>query len=219
MSNYILKYSRGNEVKYISHLDFIRTFHRTVRRTNLEMAFSQGFNPHPVMTVALPLSVGVTSESEYMKIGFAKDYEEDYIKDTLNNALPIGFKILGVKKAEGKNPDLTKIDKIQYLVEIETKNTVDLDIKAFLQNEEIIIPKKSKSGIKDANIKPYIYEISVLKTHDNVITMSMCLAAGSSYNLKPDHVIDAFSKYIDGFNIDFFSVHRVSMLAKDKEYL
>ena len=65
MSNYVLKYSRGEEVKYISHLDFVRMFHRAVRRAGLPMSYSHGFNPHPVMTVAMPLSVGVTSDVQY----------------------------------------------------------------------------------------------------------------------------------------------------------
>ena len=90
MSNYVLKYSRDERVKYISHLDFIRTFHRTVRRAGLLMSFSQGFNPHPVMTIAMPLSVGVTSDSEYIKIGFQEDYSEQEIMEKLNVSLPVG---------------------------------------------------------------------------------------------------------------------------------
>lgn len=74
MSNYILKYSRDERVKYISHLDFVRLFHRTVRRTGMNFMFSNGFNPHPIMMVAQPLSVGVTSDCEYMKVGFDGDY-------------------------------------------------------------------------------------------------------------------------------------------------
>ena len=77
MSNYVIKYGRDDRVKYISHLDFMRCFHRAVRRSELNFAFSQGFNPHPIMTVAQPLSVGVTSECEYMKVGFDGEYSEN----------------------------------------------------------------------------------------------------------------------------------------------
>jgi len=116
MSKYILKYSRGEEVKYISHLDFVRFIHRVIRRADLPMEFSQGFNPHPIMTVAMPLSVGVTSDSEYMKIGFSKDFPEEYIKDTLNNNMPNGFKILAVRKDEGKKYDFSKLNTAEYVV-------------------------------------------------------------------------------------------------------
>ena len=102
MSNYVLKYRRGEEVKYISHLDFVRMFHRAVRRSGLPMAFSQGFNPHPIMTVAMPLSVGVTADGEFMKIGFEGEFSEAEIKSALNTALPPGFEILRAKKVAGK---------------------------------------------------------------------------------------------------------------------
>ena len=64
MAKYILKYGRDDRVKFISHLDFVRCFHRAVRRSSLNFEFSQGFNPHPVMTIAQPLPVAVTSKCE-----------------------------------------------------------------------------------------------------------------------------------------------------------
>ena len=73
MAKYIVKYGRDDRVKFISHLDFVRCFHRAVRRSKLNFEFSQGFNPHPVMTIAQPLPVCVTSQSEYMKVGFVTD--------------------------------------------------------------------------------------------------------------------------------------------------
>ena len=111
LSNYVLKYARDERVKYISHLDFIRMFNRTVRRAGLEMSFSHGYNPHPIMTVAMPLSVGVTSDGEYMKIGFDGEYTEEEIKNRLNEAFPKGFSIIGICRTEGKQHDFSKLDR------------------------------------------------------------------------------------------------------------
>lgn len=219
MSNYIIKYSRGEAVKYISHLDFVRMFHRTVRRTDLQMEFSHGFNPHPVMTVALPLSVGVTSDGEYMKIGLTDQYSEQEIQQKLNDSLPEGFQVLAVKKIEGKEIDLTKINRAIYRVEVELDQMPPLDIVSFLENAELKVMKKSKSGIKEANIRPYIYQLELEKTEGNTITLSMCLAAGSSYNLKPDTVLDAMTNYIPDFQPVFYTVHRICMLADDLDFL
>lgn len=219
MSNYVLKYARGEEVKYISHLDFVRMFHRAVRRSGLEMAFSQGFNPHPLMTVALPLSVGVTSDGEYMKIAFAQDYKEEHIAAKLNDALPKGFKILRAKRVEGKELDLTKIDRADYIVIAELENERVPDIQAFLENEQINVMKKSKSGVKEADVRPYIYKLELKEADGRLIMLSMRLAAGSSYNLKPDTVLDAMEKYCGDIKIMFKSVHRAAMLCGDTEYL
>lgn len=217
MSKFVLKYGRGEEVKYISHLDFVRFIHRVIRRADLPMEFSQGFNPHPIMTVAMPLSVGVTSDSEYMKIGFDGDFSEEYIKNTLNDNMPKGFKILAVRKDEGKKYDFSKLDRAEYIVKIETKST--FDVKAFLENQELKVMKKSKSGIKESDIRPYIHNISEVSKDDNSLTLKMCLAAGNIYNLKPETVIDAMEKYSNDFKAEFFVVHRAKILAGNKELI
>lgn len=218
LSNYVLKYARDERVKYISHLDFIRTFHRAVRRAGLSMAFSEGFNPHPIMTVAMPLSVGVTSESEYVKIGFSEDYKPDEIKSRLNKTFPDGFEILEVVKTEGKTHDFAKLDRAVYLVDAEMGGT-DFDAKEFLKNEELLVMKKTKSGEKEADIRPYIYDLEVTEKTENTMKLKMCLAAGNIYNLKPDTVISAMEKYTEGLKVEFFCVHRAKILAGDKELI
>lgn len=179
--------------------------------------FSQGFNPHPIMTVAQPLSVGVTADGEYMKVGFDGDYSEEDIKNTINAALPPGYIIQAVRKVEGKEIDLTKLDRAMYTVEAETEGEPDVD--AFLKNSELTVPKKTKSGVKDSDIRPYIYALTANKVSDNVTVFTMCVAMGSVYNLKPDTVIDAINKYAESFSVGFFKVHRNSMLMGDVDFL
>ena len=219
MSNYVLKYSRDERVKYISHLDFIRTFHRAVRRADIPMSFSHGFNPHPIMTIAMPLSVGITSGGEYMKIGFECDYSEREIMDKLNESLPLGFKILAIKKTEGKELDFAKLDRAVYNVEAECNNPSLFDAETFMQNKELKVMKKSKSGVKEADIRPYIYDFRTDSVSGNVINLTMCLAAGNTYNLKVDSVIEAMEKYTDGFKVEFFATHRAKILAGNEELL
>ncbi len=219
MSNYVLKYSRDERVKYISHLDFIRTFHRTVRRAGLNMSFSHGYNPHPVMTIAMPLSVGITSECEYMKIGFDEDYSEQEIMQRLNAAFPKGFKIIAVKRTEGKEHDFSKLDRAVYKAECECNDSSLFDAAEFMKNSELKVMKKSKSGIKESDIRPYIYSFDTQSDGKNKIELNMCIAAGNSYNLKVDSVIEAMEKYTDGFNISFFCVHRVRILAGNDELI
>lgn len=215
MSKYVIKYSRGDEVKYISHLDFVRFIHRVIRRANLPMEFSQGFNPHPIMTVAMPLSVGVTASGELMKIGFSGEFSENFIRDKLNQNMPKGFEILDVKK--DKNYDFSKLDRAEYVVKLNTK--CDFDIDEFLKNPELNVMKKSKSGIKEADIRPYIYSLEKISKDGDCLSLKMCLAAGNIYNLKPETVIDAMKKYTQGFLVDFFTVHREKLLAVNKEII
>lgn len=204
-------------MKYISHLDFIKMFHRAVRRAGLVMEFSQGFNPHPVMTVAMPLSVGVTSDSEYIKMGFAEDYSPEEIKNRLNDALPGGFEITAVIETEGKQHDFAKLDRAVYDVELETSG--DFDAEKFMENKELVVMKKTKSGEKEADIREHIYDFAVTEKGDGKMKITMTLAAGNLYNLKPDTVIAAMEKYTDGFSVEFFCVHRAKILAGDRELI
>lgn len=217
MSNYVLKYKRGEQVKYISHLDFVRFIHRVMRRVDLPMEFSKGFNPHPIMTVAMPLSVGVTSDCEYMKIGFAGDFSEDYIKETINGGMPPGFEVIDVKKDTDKKYDFKRLNRCEYIVKIECD--ADFSTEFFLQNRSILVMKKSKSGVKEADIRPYIYSMEKLSFESGILVLKMCVAAGNDYNLKPDTVIDAMEKYTEDFNPTFYTVHRNKMLKADNEVL
>ena len=169
------------------------------------------------MTVAQPLSVGVTADGEYMKVGFDGNYGENEVKNTINAALPLGYEIIAVKKVEGKEIDLTKIDRAMYTVEAETEG--EFDTQKFLENKELIVPKKTKSGVKDSDIRPYIYELTAESVENSVTVFKMTVAAGSVYNLKPDTVIDAINKYADGFSVGFFKVHRNALLRGDVDYL
>lgn len=217
MSNYILKYGRDERVKYISHLDFIRCFHRTVRRTELQFIFSQGFNPHPVMTIAQPLSVGVTSESEFMKVGFEDGCKPREIVDILNRAFPPGFKAYSCFKLTAKEIDINKIDKALYIVEAEREGKADID--AFMTHKELIVPKKTKSAVRDSDIRPHIFELKELSDENGILTLEMLISVGSEYNLKPLTVLDAMEKYCDGFKHGFMNIHRKAMYGGNAERL
>lgn len=183
------------------------------------MAYTSGFNPHPIMTVAMPLSVGVTSETEYMKIGFLEDYGEDEIKDRLNKAFPKGLSVIAVKKLDGKEKDFARINKVIYRTEIECNDSDLFDERKFMENKTLLVMKKTKSGEKEADIRPYIYSFSAEKISKEKMTLTMCIAAGNDYNLKVETVLLAMEKYTEGFKITFSCSHRVSILADDKEIL
>lgn len=213
MSKYILKYTRDERVKYISHLDFIRLFHRTVRRSGVEFLYSEGFNPHPVMTVAMPLSVGVTAGGEYMKVGFTDEFSENEIMQRINDAFPPGYKITAIHKLLGKEIDINKICRAEYTVMAELSDGAKTcNIEKVLKNESLVVMKKTKSGEKESDIRNYIYSLMQDGEDGNVITYKMCLACGNEYNLKPETVISALEKYDENFKTEFICVRRDRLL-------
>lgn len=219
MSKYVIKFKRGDRVKYISHLDFVRMFHRSVRRSGLNFEFSQGFNPHPIMTVAVPLSVGVTADGEYMMVGFNTDLSEKEIMDTLNNSLPDGFSVSNVKIQDGKKYDFNLIDYAEYIIDAESENPDLLDLDALLSGN-LVVTKKTKSGEKETDIRPLIHSVERVDSVSGNLGLRMIIRAGNRETLKPETVISAINKYQEKVNIGFFSSHRKALLTdKLKELL
>lgn len=217
MAKYILKYGRDGRVKFISHLDFVRCFHRAVRRSSLNFEFSQGYNPHPVMTIAQPLPVGITSECEYMKVGFVTELDAADVVKELNKSMPPGFKFYAAHKLEAKEIDLTKINMAEYIVEIECREPGD--INALLSESELIVPKKTKSGIKDTDIRSNIFEAEDIGYANGIQTVRMVVSCGSSCNLKPETVVSAMEKYCNDFTFTFTAAHRKRMMTDGKDIL
>ena len=205
MNDYYLTYKRGDSIKYVSHLDFVRVFGRAFRRAELPIAYSEGFNPHPLLTFALPLSVGYTSECELMEFVMEKELETEEIKEKLQKAMPIGIEITEVCKGKTR---MKKLDNALYVVKAE--NLPD-DLSEFLSLDSILIEKKTKSGIKEADIRADIKNITLKDG-----CLEMLLSAGSRANLKPEVVINAMNKYIDGYNALECEYHRKQIL--DGEY-
>lgn len=209
MSKYVLKYMRDERVKYVSHLDFIRLFHRAVRRSGVEFLYSEGFNPHPVMTVARPLSVGVTADGEYMKVGFTDDFTPEEIMEKINDALPPGYKLTYIHKLKAKEIDINKIDKAEYTVMAElAEGASPCNPENVMANEHLTVMKKTKSGEKESDIRPHIFSLTLDSVQDGIATYKMWVSCSNEYNLKPETVISAMEKYDESFKTSFICVKR-----------
>ena len=208
LSNCYLVYEKTSSAKYVSHLDFVRMFGRAIRRAKLPIAYSEGFNPHPLLAFALPLSVGYTSECEILELTMAEEIAPSVVMDRLNAVLPEGVRITAAH--EGKSR-LKALDIALYVVYPE--KTPD-GIADFLLNKEILIEKKTKSGIKETDIRPDIKDIKVYLNR-----IEMTLSAGSRANLKPEVVINAMNKYIPGYKSGECEYHRKEIYTKDMEVI
>ena len=172
------KYKKTDELKYIAHLDTLRVFTRAIRRAKLPVAYSQGFNPHPLIAFMMPLSLGFTSNCEYVDIGFESVPEG--LSAMLDNALPDGFVITECYEPQDGPVDITACT---YSVLFE--NPIDMaEIKRFFEADELIVDKKSKKGIKQVDIMPMILGYNISERE-----IIMTLSAGTVSNLNPELVL------------------------------
>lgn len=207
------KFIKSDSLKFLSHLDILRTFNRAIRRSGVNIVYSQGFNPHPSMSFGLPLSVGVTSEGEYVDIDVEDDITSESFVETINKGLPDGLKVMDAQEVDSKSNIMALITNAKYKITIFSDDLKNIDekIKLLLSKENILIEKETKKGTKEVDIKPSIREINIIKSSDKSADIFMHLDAGSQANLNPELVLRAMEKYCD-IIIDDCQVHRLELL-------
>jgi radical SAM-linked protein len=189
---YVIKFSKESGIKFVSHLDLLRTIQRIVRRAGLPVEYSRGFNPHMTMSIAQPLSVGIYSEGEYMDTVFTEELEGNYIKTRLNDSAPEGIrflKVIGIRvEGDRKIPQTAAlVEAADYEIRIKYAGEDKLHdrIKEMLAQSQWLILKKSKSGEKTVDIRPMVKEFRY-KTEGNTLVVNTLLASGSRENLSPE---------------------------------
>lgn len=208
---YVAKFTKDNSIKFISHLDIMRTIQRVIRRAKLPAEYSKGFNPHMTLSLAQPLSVGIYSEGEYMDLVMVEEIEENIIKEKFNEASPNGIKILEVKKVpqvinEKKIPQvMALVEAAEYLINIRFKSTTDIKTKleSLLEQSQWLTLKKTKSGEKTVDIKPMIknfeYTIS-----ENSLVIKTLISCGSRENLSAELLSEFLKSSIGDFEENAF---------------
>lgn len=205
---YRIKFTKGEEVKYIGHLDVMRIFQRAIKRADLPIAYSQGFNPHQLLSFANPLTLGTTSRGEYGDFQFRVKVEPNEIKERLNNTLPEGIKVLDVVLLRDKVAKaMASISASTYIAKLDSQVTsemIDKNLSGFLAQKEINVMKKTKKNFKETNIREDIFELKNASDEEGA-KLFMFVASGSQRNLKPANVVEGFYNYL-GLEFDKYEI-------------
>ena len=203
------RYSKTGKARYISHLDLMSTMRRAFLRAEIGLNYSGGFNPHPYMSVALPLPVGCGSVCELLDVGLT----DDTIPDIGSVELPDGIIIEKVYKPERKFNEIAWI-KINGILHYD--NNVDSDIIEKLTNcftgDNIVISKRTKRGQKDINIAPFVKKIKFSANKgESTVTMTAMISA-SNPTLNTGDLLSVISKsfkpvYSDMKRIDIYDLN------------
>jgi len=216
---YRLRYSRGADVRYVSHLDILKLFDRACRRAELPVAYSEGFNPHPEFVFGMPLPVGVTSEAEYVDIKlYEKISNTDFIR-RLNDALPSAVRILESKHLAERTPNIMKtVTASKYKVIVNFSES-DLSVtEAFGKiraeidlSRPLVVMKRTKSATKETDIRPMIHSIECYEIGDGKAEFIIVTAAGNLTNLRPELAINSLCE-VCGIKCKTDSIHRLELI-------
>jgi radical SAM-linked protein len=195
---YLVKFEKNGRMIYISHLDVQRLFHRAIKRLKINLKYSQGFNPHPKLGFARPLSLGHASVSEYMEFETEEDaMQTAALKDRFNELLPPGIKILEVWVIPHAGKSASSfVSAAKYRIEIPFFYTYREAAMEFFGREHIMAKKQRKKGgeSEPVNIRPLIIALKPLMVNDNIIVLTSTLHCGNASNLNPELMLQCFYK-------------------------
>lgn len=217
-----IKFRKYGAMKFIGHLDIMRFFQKVMRRADIPIAFSGGFSPHMIMSFANPLGVGVTSDGEYFDIELTEEIDMKAAVERMNQVMVEGIEVVNMVPIsdEKKRTGMSIVAAADYLSN--AKNDAFPEnwkekAAGFMEQQEIMITKKTKKSEKEVDIKPMIYKFEI---RDDGVFMQ--IATGSVENLKPEVVMQALSKYlgVDAESVSFVH-HRLEVYADagNKEFV
>ncbi len=220
-----LAFNKRSYLKYIGHLDLLRLFQRTINKTEIDIKYSQGFNPHPRISIASPLSLGIESMEEYVDIELNTEMPVEEFIDRMNRALPKGIEILRGKYIDTKKPVAAMIAWAFYEITFKTetiltREEIDFKIKDYISREEIIILKKRRKKRRkietEVDIRALIANLNLKTVDSNRITLESLLKTGGDGNLKPIELVKSISVEEEmGVDLESVNIKRIHLYAEE----
>lgn len=207
----------GNAV-FISHLDLMRLFQRAFKRAGLPLTHTQGFNPRPSVSIALPLSLGAESRCELLDFDLeGEKVANEEILTRLNDNLVAGVKVLKV---------YDEMSKIKHLAYLQCRVTLEYDrslpditvsrVQELFAQQEVIVEKKGKNGLTEQNIIPMIQNLTVQMLGDQELELN-ALVCCQNPSLNPMQLSAAISKYLPELTPDFVRCCREEIYNTNQE--
>ena len=199
---FIASIKKSEQVRFISHLDVQRDLQRTVRRANIPVAYSQGFNPHPLISFATALSVGQTGNCEWIEIKLAEDMPLKSFVEGMNLNFPTGLMITQAYKAADGVPSVATLMKAAvytaYTDEPIDKELLESAVTEMLSGEIVVTKAKKQGGKKidnaEVDLRPMLYEFNAENSSDNKISVHIRSRLDASGGLNADKLLSALNE-------------------------
>ena len=206
-------FEKGERLRHIGHLDIQRAMQRALRRSGMPVSYSQGFNPHILVTFASALSTGAAGRRELMDVTLDRDVEPENFMAAMNVALPPDMQLVAARGMEDKHPALMSMVKAaDYTIRLLDENAAARcasAIPAFLKQESIMAMRKTKRGLNECDIRPLIHE---LREEEGCLRAVLTLTEASS--CKPDMLVTALCGFA-GCEVPRSLVVRNGLMGED----
>ena len=213
MSKRLLFEKTGSGI-YISHLDLMRLFQRVFKRGGLNLKHTQGFSPRAVVSIALPLSVGVESVCEILDFELVGQDELTHkeVRDRLNATMPVGIRVREVYDSDVKIKHLTHLD---CTITLEYDGGIPAGaeeaIRALFAREQVVVMKRGKNGPTEQDIIPMIRSVELERLSDQELALHAVVCAQNP-SLNPAQMVAAIEEYCPECKLDFTKIRRNEVL-------
>ncbi len=216
MDKYRMLFAKTGRAVYISHLDLMRTITRAFLRAECRLKYSEGFNPHPNISIALPLSVGSESVCEIMDFKMLEDMPCEEIKSRISNQFPEGIEVIDVYEMQRKVKEIKWL-RISGVFEYDERDAAQMTEKLneFYAAESIVITKKTKRGMGESDIRPAIKEMSFEASGRDVVLSAVISAQEPTLN--PELIADALRQLAPEYAPDFAKFRRLEIFDENME--
>jgi radical SAM-linked protein len=208
-----IRFSRGEELKYISHLDLMRLWQRALNRAGIALSYSEGFNPHPRMSLAAPLALGVTSEVELMDIVLAKFISPHTFTTAVGRQLPRGIVIQQIYNTPLTMPSLqSQLRHAEYTVGLATEKSqpeIEAAMTDLLEKESLPWQHQRDTGPHKYDLRALIDDLWLVDWRNGGCNIGMRLRCDSSGAGRPEQVAAAL-----GFEQYPESIHRTKLILQ-----
>ena len=207
-----LLFEKKGNASWMSHLDLMRLFQRAFKRAGLPLTHTQGFNPRPSVSIALPLSVGVESNCELLDFTLdGQNVSYDEILQRLNSTLVEGVRIVEVYEQGRKIRDLALLRCILNLeYDTQIPDCAMENLQALFSRESLIVQKKTKNGIVDQDIIPMIRSITITQEESNILQLNAVICCQNP-TLNPMQLLAAMDVYMPEYKPNFCKCSRIEI--------
>jgi radical SAM-linked protein len=206
-----ITFCRGDEVKYISHLDVMRLWERVLRRAGIAVSYSQGYSPHPKISIAAPLPIGVTSDGELMDITMRRRVSPYHFSKVVAEQLPQGISLSRAEQIAPGLPSLqSQVRQAEYHVELETEKgpaEVEGSLRSFMAEEHVPWQHQRDTEMRRYDLRPLVHRLWVVGWRETKCTLGMRLRTDNTASGRPEQVTAAL-----GFGDRPMSVHRTRLV-------
>ena len=209
----MIRFGKQPRLRFISHLDLQRFFQRALNRTGLPIAWTQGFNPHPILSFGSALALGWTSEYEILDVKLSAPMGRKRTEEAMRAALPVDLPVLEVRMVDDRHPApmaMVRASDYEITLSGETAAATLDAAEEFLRRESVMAVRKTKSGEREVDIRPMAL---LLEREDDVLSARLMLTEKDT--LKPDLLVRALAE-IAGAEVPEMRIHRRCLLGEDE---